>query len=149
MNLLLQEVVNDYNGAGNVQWDIQSLPSVNADISTMRQVWINLVSNAVKYSGTKDSPRIQIGSYLDRGAVVFYIKDNGVGFDEAYKGKLFKVFQRLHDADEFEGTGVGLAVVQRIVSRHGGHVWAEGKEGHGASFYFSIPVNNNQRNQQL
>lgn len=110
-----------------------------ADLNTIRQVWINLISNAVKYSGNTSHPRIEIGAYRQGPETVFYVKDNGAGFDEQYKDKLFKVFQRLHNADEFEGTGVGLALVGRIISKHGGRVWAQGKENEGACFYFSLP----------
>lgn len=140
---LVREVINEmslHNNDKEIRWNIGSLHPVNADINTIRQVWVNLISNAIKYSAKKDEPRIEIGSTRDRKEVVFYVKDNGVGFDEAYKDKLFKVFQRLHSAEEFEGTGVGLALVEKIVSRHGGKVWAEGKEGQGACFYFSLPA---------
>jgi light-regulated signal transduction histidine kinase (bacteriophytochrome) len=113
---------------------------VNGDINTIRQVWINLVSNAIKYSGNRKEQRIEIGSSRNGRQHVFYVKDNGVGFDEAYRHKLFKVFQRLHSAEEFAGTGVGLALVEKIISKHGGKVWAEGKEGEGACFYFSLPA---------
>lgn len=137
------EIVNDIKGSGNnqqIEWNIGALADVNADISTIRQVWINLISNAVKYSGSKENPRIDIGYNHQEGMYVFYVKDNGVGFDNRYKDKLFRVFQRLHSAEEFEGTGVGLALVEKIVSRHGGNVWAEGEVGRGASFYFSLPA---------
>lgn len=137
------EIVNDIKGSGNnqqIEWNIGALADVNADISTIRQVWINLISNAVKYSGSKENPRIDIGYNHQEGMYVFYVKDNGVGFDNRYKDKLFRVFQRLHSAEEFEGTGVGLALVEKIVSRHGGSVWAEGEVGRGASFYFSLPA---------
>ena len=124
----------------NINWNIHTLPFINADMNTLRQVWINLVSNAIKYSGNKETPFIEIGSGSRDGQIIFYVKDNGVGFDEQYKHKLFKVFQRLHGAEEFEGTGVGLALVEKIVSRHAGKVWAEGKPGEGACFYFSLPL---------
>lgn len=140
VNEIIQELVPDKNEQSKITWHVHPLPPVNADLSTIRQVWVNLISNAIKYSGKKDYPVIEIGSYFDNGKVVFYIKDNGVGFDEQYKHKLFKVFQRLHDPEEFEGTGVGLALVEKIVSKHGGNVWAEGFEDEGASFYFSLPV---------
>ena len=124
----------------DIEWIIHSLPKVNGDMNTIRQVWINLISNAMKYSGNKERQRIEIG-FSDQGRqFVFYVKDNGVGFDEKYKDKLFKVFQRLHSAEDFEGTGVGLALVEKIISKHGGKVWAEGKEGEGACFYFSLPA---------
>lgn len=123
----------------NINWNIHDLPLITADMNMIRQVWINFISNAIKYSGTRQKPVIEIGWYPAGEQVVFYVKDNGVGFDEQFQDKLFKVFQRLHDADEFEGTGVGLALVEKIISRHEGKVWAEGKEGEGACFYFSLP----------
>lgn len=132
-----QEQINDRQDP--ISWTIHNLPPLYADANTLRQVWINLISNAIKYSGNEERPHIEIGSYPDKDQLVFYIKDNGAGFDEEYKDKLFKVFQRLHDADEFEGTGIGLALVEKIISRHEGKVWAEGKEGEGACFYFSLP----------
>ena len=123
-----------------IHWIIHSLPKVNGDMNTIRQVWINLISNAIKYSGNKERQCIEIG-FADQGRqFVFYVKDNGVGFDEKYKDKLFKVFQRLHSTEEFEGTGVGLALVEKIISKHGGKVWAEGKNNEGACFYFSLPA---------
>jgi len=140
---MVHEVINEITGQyeiEGIEWDIRELLPARGDISTIRQVWVNLISNAVKYSRNKPRPVIEIGSWLDNGFAVFYVKDNGVGFDEQYKDKLFRVFQRLHDADEFEGTGVGLAVVEKIISRHKGKVWAEGKMNEGAGFYFTIPV---------
>jgi light-regulated signal transduction histidine kinase (bacteriophytochrome) len=100
---------------------------------------VNLVSNAVKYSGKRERPEVQIGSGSDGEQVIYWVRDNGVGFDPRYAAKLFGVFQRLHKAEEFAGTGVGLAIVQRVVARHGGRVWAESKPGEGACFYFSLP----------
>jgi PAS domain S-box-containing protein len=139
VNEVIDELMQQCQKPGKIHWDIKSLPPVNADMNTIRQVWINLISNAIKYSGNKENQRIEIGAFNREGHTVFFIKDNGVGFDEEYKYKLFKVFQRLHDADEFEGTGIGLALVEKIVSKHGGKVWAEGKEDEGACFYFSLP----------
>jgi signal transduction histidine kinase len=130
-----------------VDWRIAPLPQVEGDASMLRQVWANLIENAVKYSGKNDHPRIEIGSKPDTitGEVVFYIRDNGVGFDMKYVDKLFGVFQRLHTSAEFEGTGIGLANVRRIVARHGGRAWAEGSVGHGAAFYFSLPADGGAR----
>ncbi|HEY4154505.1 MAG TPA: ATP-binding protein [Puia sp.] len=141
--LMVEEVINELvpeNKIGKISWIIHEVPDIKGDINAMRQVWINLISNSIKYAGNRDQPRVEIGSYPERGQTVFFVKDNGVGFDEKYKDKLFKVFQRLHSADEFEGTGVGLAIVEKIVSKHGGLVWAEGQVNKGASFYFSLPA---------
>lgn len=118
---------------------IDELPQTYADPIHMKQVWINLISNAIKFSSLKNKPEIRIGGKTEAGYNVYFIKDNGVGFNPEYAYKLFGVFQRLHKANEFEGNGVGLAIVQRIIHRHGGKVWAEGNEGKGATFYFSIP----------
>ena len=123
-----------------VRWEIGELPKVNADLNTLRQVWSNLLSNAIKYSSTIESPCIQIGASRQANSWEFFVKDNGVGFDQKYKHKLFRVFQRLHDADEFEGTGVGLALVDRIITKHGGSIRGEGKPGEGACFTFSLPA---------
>ncbi|HKZ68197.1 MAG TPA: PAS domain S-box protein [Chitinophagaceae bacterium] len=118
---------------------INPLLNANADYSLLRQVWINLISNAVKYSGKKEQPEIVIGSTDSEAEITYYIKDNGSGFDMKYADKLFGVFQRLHNPDEFEGTGVGLAVVHRIITKHGGRIWADAKVNEGATFYFAIP----------
>lgn len=122
-----------------IQWTVGQLPRMYADINSVKQVWINLLSNAVKYSSGKNDPHIWIDAENKGGYLIFSVKDNGVGFDEKYSNKLFKVFQRLHSSNEFEGTGVGLAIVEKIVSKHGGEVWAKAIPGEGATFYFSIP----------
>ncbi len=135
------ETVSQHNVQPNkISWVIRDLPFVDADKSSLRQVWTNLISNAVKYAGKNATPVIEIGSLNENDQVVFYVKDNGVGFNEKYKSKLFKVFQRLHTRDEFEGTGIGLAIVHKIISRHGGRVSAESSLNKGATFYFSLPV---------
>ncbi len=118
---------------------IGPLPSVSADKSLLERVWRNLISNAIKFSSYKEYPTIVIGHEERPGEDVFFVKDNGVGFKQAYASKLFKVFQRLHDEREFEGTGMGLASVRRTVERHGGTVWAEGVVNQGATFFFSLP----------
>jgi light-regulated signal transduction histidine kinase (bacteriophytochrome) len=139
---LVHEVRDAIQGEirGRVVWKVDSLPQVEADTAMLRQVWANLIGNAVKYSRTRDPAEIEIGcTDSGNGEFVFFVRDNGVGFDMQYVDKLFGVFQRLHRADEFEGTGIGLANVRRIVSRHGGRTWAEGKVDGGATFFFSIP----------
>jgi signal transduction histidine kinase len=124
----------------NIHWTIDPLPEVNANANMIKQVWVNLISNAIKYSGKRTQPHIKIGSFLKDKQTVFFVKDNGVGFDPQYANKLFKVFHRLHRAEEFEGTGIGLALVEKIVVRQGGHVWAESALDKGACFYFSLPA---------
>jgi light-regulated signal transduction histidine kinase (bacteriophytochrome) len=123
-----------------IEIGVSELLPCQAEPSLLKQVWINLLSNALKYSRKKDVARIEVGSRRDEqtGVPVYFVKDNGVGFDMRYAGKLFGVFQRLHRAEDYEGTGVGLAIVQRIVRRHGGTVWAESQPGQGAAFYFTL-----------
>ncbi len=118
---------------------IDNILPAQSDILLMKQVWLNLLSNAVKYSSHNDHPVIEVGSYTDNQSVCYFVRDNGVGFDMTYASQLFKVFQRLHRDDEFPGTGVGLALVRKIITRQGGQVWAESTPGSGATFYFSLP----------
>lgn len=125
-----------------INFKINKLKEVNGDMRMMRQVWINLISNAIKYSRLQEVANIEIGSNADEDRVTYFIRDNGVGFDMKYADKLFGVFQRLHKVQEFEGTGVGLALVHRIVSRHGGKIWAEANVNQGATFFFFIPTQN-------
>lgn len=124
----------------NVIWKIGPLPDLYGDRSMLKLALVNLISNAIKFTRKCQHPEIEIGcTNKQTDGVVVFIKDNGVGFDMKYVNKLFGVFQRLHRADEFEGTGIGLATVQRIIHRHGGQVWAEGQVGAGATFYLSFP----------
>lgn len=126
--------------AERVRFDIWPLPSVAGDVSLLRQVWTNLLSNALKYSGTKPKSEILVTGELLNGNALFRVQDNGVGFDMKYAAKLFGVFQRLHKAEDFEGTGVGLAIVHRVVTRHGGNVRADSTLGEGATFHFTLPA---------
>jgi PAS domain S-box-containing protein len=116
-----------------------ALPDAVGDPMLLRQVWTNLLSNAVKYSATRVEPVIEVSARAENGNVIYCVRDNGVGFDMRYSDKLFGVFQRLHNMDEFPGTGVGLAIVKRVITRHGGRVWAQSQLDHGAQFYFSLP----------
>ncbi|MEO5957983.1 MAG: PAS domain S-box protein [Opitutaceae bacterium] len=145
MSALAQGVVDRLmadNPPHGPQIELKSLHDAHGDRATLRQVFVNLLGNAVKFTGRQANPRIEVSSERTGGQIVYRVQDNGVGFDERYKAKLFGVFQRLHSEEEFEGTGVGLALVQRIVHRHGGKVWAEGRPGAGATFYFSLPDSN-------
>jgi len=143
LDQLVKEVQNEVSSdteGRNVRWKIEPLPDLNGDRSMLKLVLVNLISNAVKFTRTRPQPQIEIGCTEKRnGGVVVFVRDNGVGFDMKYVNKLFGVFQRLHRAEEFEGTGIGLATVQRIIHRHGGQVWAEGQVGSGATFYLSLP----------
>jgi PAS domain S-box-containing protein len=138
---MVQFIVNEKSAAAagqktNIVLDL--LPTVSGDETLVHQVYENLLSNAYKFTRKNPAPRIEIGSLKKDGQQVFFVRDNGVGFDMAYVDKLFGVFQRLHAAEEFEGTGVGLAIVQRIIQCHGGRIWAEGKPDQGAAFYFTL-----------
>ena len=121
-----------------VEIAIGDLPACQADLALLKQVWMNLISNALKYTRKKEVAVIEVGSREQAGAGVFFVKDNGVGFDMQYADKLFGVFQRLHRPEDYEGTGVGLAIVQRVIHRHGGRVWAEAAVNQGATFYFTF-----------
>jgi PAS domain S-box-containing protein len=142
LNKMVDETISELApdvGSRRILWKKQPLPQVVGDRAMLRQVWVNLIANAIKYSGTRDIAEIEIASRDEDEETVFFVRDNGVGFDMTYANKLFGVFQRLHDQSQFEGTGIGLANVRRIVARHGGRTWAEAELDKGATFYFSLP----------
>jgi signal transduction histidine kinase len=142
MNQLVKEISEEVlsrTETKHPQLTIQSLPDARADHALLRQVWLNLLSNAVKYSSACAEPVIELGGHINGTEIIYFVKDNGAGFDMQYYNKLFSVFQRLHRADEYPGTGIGLAIVHRVITRHGGRVWAEGKINEGATFYFTLP----------
>ena len=130
----------------NANIKIGELPPAEADHALLQQVWVNLISNAIKYSGKKENPLIDIGSSNHGKETIYFIKDNGSGFDMRYADKLFGVFQRLHNPNEFEGTGVGLAIVHRIITKHGGRIWADARKNEGAAFYFTLSNNHQSLN---
>ncbi|MDK2831622.1 MAG: hypothetical protein PWQ51_1786 [Methanolobus sp.] len=143
MNSMVESVFNDLAATENnhdIKFSVSELPDSYADSSLIKQIWVNLLSNAIKYSSSREKGVVEVGSYTEDGMNVYFVKDNGVGFDPKYSHKLFGIFQRLHSEKEFPGTGVGLAIVQRIARRHGGDVWAEGELDKGATFYFSLPI---------
>jgi len=140
---LVENVLRDIKSesAGrDIEWRIGALPSFDCDPGLMQQVFVNLLSNAVKYTRRLQRSVIEIGQMTVSDEVVIYVRDNGAGFDSKYASRLFGAFQRLHSADEFEGTGVGLATVQRIIRKHGGRIWAEAEAGKGATFCFTLAV---------
>jgi len=126
-----------------IDFQITKLPSTKGDPSLIRQVWVNLLSNAIKFTSKKERAIIEVGSQPSKDELIYYVHDSGAGFDMEYANKLFGVFQRLHSESEFDGTGVGLAIVQRIIHRHGGRVWAESETEKGATFYFALPRKEN------
>lgn len=126
-------------GGEPIEFRLGRLPRAWGDRPLLEQVWVNLISNAIKFSSKKELPVVEIGAITEENELVYFVRDNGAGFDPRYQAKLFGVFQRLHDSSEFPGTGVGLALVQRIIARHGGRVWADGTPGEGATFYFTLP----------
>lgn len=138
----LQEFFSEEFKTRTIKVKINELPPITGDYQLIRQVWMNLFSNAVKYTGKKENAAIEIGSFEQDSETVFFIKDNGAGFNMKYENKLFNVFQRLHKTRDFEGIGIGLANVNRIITKHGGRCWATGEPDRGATFYFSLPQNN-------
>ena len=138
---LLREVIADLSpeyAARDVEWQITSLSNAECDAALIKQVFVNLLSNAVKYTRKRKRAVIQVGEAMQNGDRVIFVRDNGAGFEMQYAGKLFGVFQRLHKAGDFEGTGVGLAIVQRIIRKHGGRIWAEAELDRGATFFFTL-----------
>ncbi|MGC2367597.1 MAG: ATP-binding protein, partial [Candidatus Sulfotelmatobacter sp.] len=141
LNSLLREALKDLeldSSGREIEWRIGELFSAECDPGLMKQVFVNLLSNAVKYTGKRDHAVIEVGEMLQAGERVVFVRDNGAGFEMEYVDKLFGVFQRLHKARDFEGTGVGLAIVQRIIGKHGGRIWAEAKLDQGATFFFTL-----------
>jgi light-regulated signal transduction histidine kinase (bacteriophytochrome) len=142
MNKIVEELskqLQQDNPECKIKWVIGNLPAVLGDDLMMRLVWMNLLGNAVKFTSTRKKAIIEIGANIEGSETIFFVRDNGVGFDMQYAQKLFGVFQRMHPTEEFEGTGIGLANVKRTISRHGGRIWGEAKIDKGATFYFSLP----------
>jgi PAS domain S-box-containing protein len=148
LNSLVQNVLKDLKSEINgrqIDWHIGALPAVNCDPGLLQQAFANLLSNAVKYTRRREQAVIEVDQMTIDGEAVIYVRDNGAGFDSKYADKLFGAFQRLHTAEEFEGTGVGLATVQRIIRKHGGRVWAEAEREKGATFYFTLSETHDQQ----
>ncbi|MEN6622056.1 MAG: ATP-binding protein, partial [Smithella sp.] len=142
MSQLIEETWDELkinNPDRNMSLDIKPMPSGWGDRALIKQVLVNILSNAIKFTRTRDMAIIEAGGWEEEKENVYYVKDNGIGFDMQYQEKLFGVFQRLHSTSEYEGTGIGLALVARVIHKHGGRVWAEGKVGEGATFYFTLP----------
>jgi PAS domain S-box-containing protein len=142
MAQLVRDTLGDFKtetSGRNIAWDIQPLPIVQADRALLRMVFVNLLSNAIKFTAARKEPKIEIGCTSSANEITIFINDNGAGFDPRYADKLFGVFQRMHSQDAFEGTGIGLANIRRIIHRHGGRTWANGMVEGGATFYFSLP----------
>jgi signal transduction histidine kinase len=143
MNTVANQVCNDAaneTGRDRTEFITKVLPQAFGDAAMIKQVWVNLIGNAVKFSSGKPAFKIEIGFDKLEDENVYYIKDNGVGFNMEYSGQMFNAFKRLHSSNDFEGTGIGLSIVQRIIHRHGGRIWAEGKVNEGATFYFTLPI---------
>ena len=143
MRELVEEILGELrqgDGLGVATIAVEKLPPAYGDRSLLRQAWSNVIGNAIKYSGNREQPEIRVQGYIDGDEVIYSVEDNGVGFDMRFYDKLFGVFQRLHEANQFPGTGVGLAIVHRVIDRHSGRVWAKAAPDRGATFYFSLPV---------
>lgn len=148
LNVLVQEVIHDLEPemrGRDIHWHIADLPVITGDCAMLRMALVNLIANALKFTRSRLQAEIEIGCQPGQDETLVYVRDNGVGFDMTYADKLFGVFQHLHHVDEFEGTGIGLANVRRIITRHGGRTWAEGAVDHGATFYFSLPLVSQER----
>jgi light-regulated signal transduction histidine kinase (bacteriophytochrome) len=142
MNKLVEETISDLKNElpeyDTTSFVVNKLPELNSDYDLLKLVYANLISNAMKYSSKKEKPVVEIGSLVIDHENVYYVKDNGAGFDMKYADKLFHPFQRLHSESEFSGNGIGLTIVQKIITRLGGKIWAEAKAGEGATFYFKL-----------
>lgn len=146
MKTMVNEVMQEVSltmPVANTEVIVHELPDAHCDTSMLRQVWANLISNAVKYSQKKPTPKIEIGGEQQNGELLFFVKDNGAGFNMSHYNKLFSIFQRLHSEHEFNGTGIGLAVVKRIIERHDGRIWAQSELGKGSEFYFTLKAKEN------
>lgn len=130
--------INEVDTKNRIEFRVHPMPLAYGDLEMMKSVWSNLIENAIKFTKNKNLAKIIIGGEENENTIMYYIKDNGAGFDANYASKLFTMFQRLHPQEDYKGTGIGLATVERLITRHGGKVWAEGKVGEGASFYFSL-----------
>ena len=135
---IVEEQTRFYKGR-EIIFKIENLPSLKGDSNMLRHVWVNLISNAIKYSSKKEQSIIEIGTSAVNGSITYYIKDNGIGFDMSHADKLFKAFSRLHHEHEFEGIGIGLSIVHKVISKHNGQIWANAVPGQGSTFSFSLP----------
>ena len=142
MEELAQKLVNELTptiGERDIKFEIRQMPPAYGDLFMINQVLSNLLSNAIKFTYTKETAMIETGGYIENNENVYYVRDNGIGFDMKLSDRLFGLFQRIHSSQEVEGTGIGLVIVKNIIEKHGGRVWAEGKPGEGATFYFTLP----------
>jgi len=140
---LAQKLVDELTptiGERDMKFEIKQMPSAYGDLFMMNQALLNLLTNAIKFTQTRENAMIEVGGYSENDENVYYVRDNGIGFDMQFSDRLFGLFQRIHSSQEVEGTGIGLVIVKNIIEKHGGRVWAEGKPDEGATFYFSLPV---------